>query len=311
MRSVRSIQAVVLTILLLLPLALSACGASGAGSGGDGGKKPTALTSFYPLYFLTTSIAGDRFAVRNLVPAGTEPHDWEPSARDMAALRDAAVFVYNGAGFDAWAPKAIAANRSSKRIDVEATQGLPLAAAEGAEAKEFPNDPHVWLDPLLFKEMAAKVADALTRADPAGKETFAANLAALQGRLDELHGAYTSGLRDCARRELVTSHAAFGYLARRYGLEQIAVEGLAPDEEPTPARIAEVTRTARERGATHIYFETLVIPRVAETIAREIGAQTLVLDPLEGLDDEKSGREDYVSVMTANLANLRTGLGCR
>ena len=306
MRSGRSIPAVVSTILLLLPLALSACGAGGAGSGGNGDRKPVALASFYPLYFLTSSIAGDRFAVRNLVPAGTEPHDWEPSARDMASLRDAAVFVYNGAGFDAWAPKAIAANRSSKRIDVEATQGLQLAAAEGE------NDPHAWLDPLLFKEMAAKVADALTRADPAGKETFAANLAALQRRLDELHGAYRDGLRDCARREIVTSHAAFGYLARRYGLEQIAVEGLAPDEEPTPARVAEIARTARARGATHIYFETLVSPRVAETIAHEIGAQTLVLDPLEGLDERQiETGEDYVTVMTANLANLRTGLGCR
>ena len=313
MQSVRSIPARILTILLLLAPILSACGAAGSGSGDTGGKKPTALTSFYPLYFLTTSIAGDRFAVRNLVPAGAEPHDWEPSTRDMAALRDAALFVYNGAGLDAWAPRAIAASRSTRRVDVEATQGLPLAPPEGEEAANYPSDPHAWLDPLLFKQMAAKVADGLTRADPAGKETYAANLAALQRRLDDLDQAYASGLRDCARREIITSHAAFGYLARRYGLEQIALEGVSPDAEPTPARLAEVARIARERGATYIYFETLVSPKVAETLAHEVGAQTLVLDPLEGLDEKggQGGKEDYVSVMTANLANLRTGLGCR
>lgn len=290
---------------VLAPLLLGACGVTGAG----GDKKPVALTSFYPLYFLTATIAGDRMTVRNLVPAGAEPHDWEPSTRDMASLKDATLFVYNGAGFDAWAPKAIAAAPARRRIDLEATSGLPLAPAQGEQAKESAHDPHVWLDPLLAKDLAARIAGALTQAEPAGKEVYAANLTALQGRLDTLDGAFKRGLSDCARREIVTSHAAFGYLARRYGLTQIAVEGLAPNAEPTPARVAEVARLARERGVTYIFFETLVSPKIAETIAREIGAQTLVLDPLEGLAE--GSKEDYVTVMEANLANLRTALGCR
>ena len=161
----------------------------------------------------------------------------------------------------------------------------------------------------MAQEVAKKIAEGLIKADPAGKATYEQNLAALIAKLGELDQQFAAGLRTCDRREIITSHAAFGYLARRYGLEQIAVEGLSPDSEPTPARIAEVTRTARDRKATHIFFETLVSPKVAETIAREIGAQTLVLDPLEGVQDEKT--ESYLTVMGGNLANLRVALGCR
>jgi zinc transport system substrate-binding protein len=296
-------------VFLLVVTALSACGAGG-------NKKPVALTSFYPLYFLTAAIAGDRMEVRNLVPAGAEPHDWEPGTRDTAALKGARVFAYNGAGFEAWAAKALDAAPSKTRVAIEATSGLSLLPPPGEEGAAFPNDPHVWLDPVLAKEMARKIADGLTQADPDGRAVYAQNLATLQGRLDRLDAGFKAGLGTCARKEIVTSHAAFGYLARRYGLEQIAVEGLAPDAEPTPARIAAVAETARARGATHIFFETLVSPRVAETIAREIGAQTLVLDPLEGLREEGGqgpgqGQQDYFSVMNDNLANLRTALGCR
>lgn len=283
-------------------LLLSACG------GGSG--KPVVLTSFYPLYYFTTQIAGDRATVRNLAPTGAEPHDWEPKAKDVADIRNAAVFIYNGAGLEHWVDKTLDAAKSSKRVDVAATAGLALLPPPpGEAAADFPNDPHVWLDPLLAREVAGKIAAGLIKADPAGKATYEQNLAALVAKLDGLDTEFKDGLRTCDRREIITSHAAFGYLTRRYGLEQIAVEGLAPDAEPTPARIAEVTKTARERKATHIFFETLVSPKVAETVAREIGAQTLVLDPLEGVGDEQ--KQTYFTVMGENLANLRTALGCR
>lgn len=290
--------------LLTLPLLLGAC--AGVGSSG----KPQVLTSFYPLYYLTAQIAGDRAEVKNLVPAGTEPHDWEPSARNVADIKKASVFVYNGAGFETWVPKTLDAAKNERRVVIEATAGLSLASPPpGAAAGEFTSDPHIWLDPTLAKTIATNIAAGLTKADPDGKATYDRNLADLLMRLDRLDGAFKAGLAACDRKEIITSHAAFGYLARRYGLEQIAVEGLAPDSEPTPARIAAVTKIARERGATTIYFETLVSPRVSETIAREVGATTLTLDPLEGVQDEKV--QTYFTVMEENLRHLQTGLGCR
>lgn len=301
--TVRQFRAIWLAAIVL-PLILSACG------GSSGSSKPLIVTSFYPLYYLTAQIAGDRAEVRNLVPAGAEPHDWEPSARDVADIQKAALFVYNGAGFESWVDKTLDAAKSSKRVVIEATQGLPLTPPPpGEEGKTFASDPHVWLDPTLAKLIAIRIADGLAKSDAAGKDVYTRNLDDLIKRLDDLDGKFKDGLRECARREIITSHAAFGYLARRYGLEQIAVEGLAPDAEPTPARIVEVAQLARARGATTIFFETLVSPNVAETIAKESGAKTMVLDPLEGVKDEKT--QTYFTVMNDNLANLRTALGCR
>ncbi len=300
----RSIRGFTLALWLALPLLLSACG-----GGGDSGK-PMALTSFYPLYYFTSQIAGDRMEVRNLVPSGAEPHDWEPKPKDVADISKAAVLIYNGAGLEHWIDSVLDSAKSDKRVDIVATDGLTLLPPPpGEHDADLTNDSHVWLDPTLAKEVARKIADGLIKADPAGKATYEQNLAALVAKLDGLDTQFKDGLRQCDRREIITSHAAFGYLTRRYGLEQVAVEGLSPDSEPTPARIAEVTEIARERKATHIFFETLVNPQVAETIAREIGAQTLVLDPIEGVKDEKT--QTYFTVMGDNLANLRTALGCR
>jgi zinc transport system substrate-binding protein len=302
--AMRAIRALLPAILLALTLLLAACG----GSGGSG--KPVVITSFYPLYYFASQIAGDRMEVRNLVPAGAEPHDWEPKARDVADITKAAVLIYNGAGLEHWVDATLESAKSDRRVDIKATEGLTLLPPPpGEEGQTMTNDPHVWLDPTLAREVARKIADGLIKADPAGQAIYEQNLAALIAKLDGLDTQYKDGLRTCDRREIITSHAAFGYLARRYGLEQIAVEGLAPDAEPTPARLAEVTKIARERNAGYIFFETLVSPKVAEAVANEIGAQTLVLDPLEGVKDEKT--QTYFTVMGDNLANLRTALGCR
>jgi zinc transport system substrate-binding protein len=298
----RTLRGFLMAFMLALPLLLAACG------GGNSGK-PVVLTSFYPLYFFASQIAGDRLEVRNLVPSGAEPHEWEPKAQDVAAISKAAVLIYNGAGFEPWIDATLDSAKSEKRVNVVATEGLTLLPPPPGEDGDLTNDPHVWLDPTLAKEVARKIAAGLIVADPAGKATYEQNLAALVAKFDGLDTQFKDGLRTCDRREIITAHAAFRYLTRRYGLEQIAVEGLAPDSEPTPARIAEVTETARARKATHIFFETLVSPKVAETIANEIGAQTLVLDPIEGVKDEKT--QTYFTVMGDNLANLRTALGCR
>jgi len=250
-------------------------------------------------------VAGDRAEAQALVPPGVEPHDWEPSPRDVSLVQRAAVFVHTGTGLDAWASRLVGGLGSRTEV-VDAARGLSLLS-QGASV-----DPHVWLDPTLARAQAQTIAEGLTRADPAGAPVYRENAAKLTARLDALDRAFADGLRDCARRELVTSHAAFAYLARRYGLIQLPVMGIAPEAEPNPADLAAIVRTARERHVTHVFFEPLVSPRLAQTLEREIGATTLPLDPIEGVSREQAAADaGYVELMQANLATLRTGLGCR
>jgi len=250
-------------------------------------------------------VAGDRAEAQALVPPGVEPHDWEPSPRDVSLVQRAAVFVHTGTGLDAWASRLVG-GLGSRTEGVDAARGLSLLS-QGASV-----DPHVWLDPTLARAQARTIAEGLTRADPAGAPVYRENAAKLAARLDALDQAFAAGLRDCARHELVTSHAAFAYLARRYGLIQLPVMGIAPEAEPNPADLAALVRTARQRHVTHVFFEPLVSPRLAQTLAREIGATTLPLDPIEGVSREQAAADaGYVELMQANLATLRTGLGCR
>ena len=171
-------------------------------------------------------------------------------------------------------------------------------------------DPHVWLDPTNVARIAAAVAARLAEVDPAHRTDFEANLATLTADLTGLDHDFAQGLKTCARREFITSHAAFGYLARRYGLEQIAISGLSPEAEPSPARVAEVHNQAREHHITTIFYETLVSPAVAKSIAGDLGLRTDVLDPIEGITDQSRG-SDYVAVMRSNLAALQEANECR
>ncbi|HEV3350019.1 MAG TPA: zinc ABC transporter substrate-binding protein [Methylomirabilota bacterium] len=272
---------------------------------GPAPTRPLVVTTIFPLWDLTRHVAGDRAEAQALVPPGVEPHDWEPSPRDVSLVQRAAVFVHTGTGLDAWASRLVGGLGSRTEV-VDAARGLSLLS-QGASV-----DPHVWLDPTLARAQTQTIAEGLTRADPAGAPVYRANAAKLAARLDALDQAFAAGLRDCARLELVTSHAAFAYLARRYGLIQLPVMGIAPEAEPNPADLAAIVRTARERHVTHVFFEPLVSPRLAQTLAREIGATTLPLDPIEGVSREQAAADaGYVELMQANLATLRTGLGCR
>ena len=272
---------------------------------GPAPTRPLVVTTIFPLWDLTRHVAGDRAEAQALVPPGVEPHDWEPSPRDVSLVQRAAVFVHTGTGLDAWASRLVGGLGSRTEV-VDAARGLSLLS-QGASV-----DPHVWLDPTLARAQTQTIAEGLTRADPAGAPVYRANAAKLAARLDALDQAFAAGLRDCARHELVTSHAAFAYLARRYGLIQLPVMGIAPEAEPNPADLAALVRTARQRHVTHVFFEPLVSPRLAQTLAREIGATTLPLDPIEGVSREQAAADaGYVELMQANLATLRTGLGCR
>jgi zinc transport system substrate-binding protein len=189
---------------------------------------------------------------------------------------------------------------------VNAAGGLDLLRVGGV------TDPHVWLDPTLARAQVRAIAAGLEQADPEGRAVYAENARAFAARLDALDRDLAAGLADCARREIVTSHAAFGYLARRYRLTQVPLMGLSPEAEPSPADLAAIVRTARRLRVTHIFFETLVSPRLAETVSREVGATPLALDPIEGVGRAQAAAGvGYVDLMRANLAALRVALACR
>jgi zinc transport system substrate-binding protein len=284
------------TVLVLISaLALTACG----GSGSAGGDKTKVDAAFYPLAWAAERVGGKDVEVRNLTQPGVEPHDVELSPRDVEDIRSADIVLYLGSGFQPAMEEAV---DGAEGETIDLLQGLQLRRPEEAEGK-LTADPHVWLDPLRYAEIVQTIADELGHSG---------HTPPLVEDLKDLDTEFREGLATCERREIVTTHASFGYLAQRYGLEQIPLTGLSPEAEPTPRDLERTVDQVRESGATTIFFETLISPRIAEAVAREMGAKTDVLNPLEGLSDEELRRgETYLSVMRENLASLRRALSCR
>jgi zinc transport system substrate-binding protein len=280
---------------LLVVVAFAGCG--GSNDGGEASNK-LVVAAFYPLAWAAGQIASPDADVVNLTPPGAEPHDVELSPGDVESVHDADLVLYLGGGFQPALEHALA-GRSGRSVDL--LEDRTLRKGSGTEG-DATADPHVWLDPRLFAGIVREIGRALGRPEPAAE---------LAVKLRTLDRELQAGLERCERREIVTSHAAFGYLARRYGLEQIALTGLSPGAEPSPGDLVRLVDAVRASGATTVFFETLVPPDLAETVAREAGAKTAVLDPLEGLTQaELDAGEDYFSVMRANLAALRKALGC-
>jgi zinc transport system substrate-binding protein len=293
---VRRILAVAAVAAAVLASATGACGRSSGPR--DGGGSVDVVAGFYPLAEAASRVGGDRVSVQNLTPAGVEPHDLELKPSQVDALEDADVVVYVGGGFQPAVAK-VATRRGAGSVDA-------LEAAAGGD-----EDPHFWLDPTRLASAVDAIAAALGEVDPAGRATFEANAAAYRAELATLDDELSAGLANCERRELVTSHAAFSYLAKRYDLTQLAIAALSPSAEPSAARLAELSSAIKAHHATTVFSEELVSPRVAEALAREAGVKTAVLSPLEGLTkSEQAAGDDYASVMRRNLAALRTALGC-
>ncbi len=299
------IRGTLLTMVVMV--ALGACG--GGADEAAGGRRVKVVASFYPLFEAAQRVGGAGVVVTNLTPAGSEPHDLELNSRQVDRIEDADVVVFLGQGFQPALEKAAARAKGTK-VDILGDVGALLPAPAGDDKLNV--DPHVWLDPRLFKQIVAGVAGALIAADPANRAMYEANAGAYARELDDLDAAFAAGLATCARRVVVTSHAAFGYLAGRYGLTQEAIAGLEPESEPSPQRLADLASRVRAEGTTTIFYETLVSPKVARALAREADVGTGVLDPLEGLSDAdaKAGRT-YVSAMRENLGALRSALACR
>jgi zinc transport system substrate-binding protein len=302
---------------MLMLLAATGCVSGGPASKASTSDQLTVVTAFYPLQFVAQRVAGVQATVINLTQPGAEPHDLELSPRQVASLTTASLVIYEK-GFQPAVDEAVLQSENQQVIDTTTivplrpltlTGGDDLDAERRHSNRDSALDPHVWLDPTALDRIARVVAKRLSTIDPDHAAEYARNAATLDKQLRTLDRSFRAGLAHCARGEFITTHAAFGYLARRYHLTQIPITGISPDAEPSPIRIAAVQRLAVAHGLTTIFSETLVSPAVAQAIAGDLGLVTDVLDPIEGITDQSRG-DDYLSVMSANLAALRKAGGC-
>lgn len=291
-------------------------------------EKLQVSASFYPLAFLAERIAGDAATVTQVIPTGVEPHDYEPTPQQLSAVYDSKVLVMNGQGLDPWAKKSHEQLTARGVAIVSATEGDDLLPAmdedeheeksedehedEDLHAHDGEFDPHIWLDPVLMQSIAVRVRDAFIAADPAKADTYEANTDALIADLKALDAHFRANLRSCAQKKVIVSHDAFRYLAERYGFETLALAGFSPGEEPSPKKMAEIIDTAKREQLKVIFFETLVSPKLAESVANGAGARVLVLNPLEGLtSDDRANNRTYLTIMEDNADNLALALECQ
>ncbi len=273
------------------------------------------VASFYPLAQFAAAVGGDRVLVTTIIPAGVEPHDYEPTPRDVTAVYTAKLFISNGGGLDPWADKI---QPEAVSLDVKTLQMaslFELRSLDGTADKPDQAasvDPHIWLDPVLAERQVEAIRDALTTIDPAGKDVYASNTATYLTQLQSLDEQYRSGLADCALDTIVSSHDAFGYLGDRYGFTILPVAGVSPDQEPTLDRLSALIRMVEEQKIPVVFFETLASPKIAQTLAAEAGAKTEVLNPIEGVSaaDQVAGIT-YLSLMQENLGRIKSALECK
>lgn len=297
---------------------LSGCSQSEAASdkGGsdgsdNGGKKLNVAASFYPMYDFAKKIGGAHVAVSCLVPAGTEPHDWEPSPTDIASIEDSDLLVYNGASMEHWIDDVKNASDGSLAY-CEASEGIDLRAGEAEDDEEDDGpiyDPHVWLSPANAKIEMGNIRDALSKIDPEHASDYDANYTEFSGKLDELDTQFREKLSTVPNKTIVVSHEAFGYLCDAYGLTQVAITGMDAEGEPDAQTMASIIDQVKATGIKTIFGEELVSQKVAKQIADATGAECKVLNPIEGLEQsEIDAGEDYFSVMRSNLDELVAAL---
>ena len=302
-----------------LVLVVASCGGN-SGSGdvaverGEASEQRDVVAAFYPLVFVAEQVGGEHVTVRDLTPPGADSHDLELSPRDVVMLQEADLIVYL-AGFAAALDQAIQPLASEQVFDVASSARLNHEEGHDEEGHDEEHhehggiDPHFWLDPMRLADVADATAVRFAELDPDNAESFQQNAASLRVQLEDLDDDFQQGLADCARVDLVTAHRSFGYLANRYGLNQVGIAGLSPDQEPSAGRLAVVADFVQDNQVGVIYYESLVDPGVAQAVANETGAATDVLDPLETLSETADG-DDYFQVMRSNLAALRSGLEC-
>lgn len=306
-------------------VSLSACSSSGPATAGDKDGKVTVVASFYPMEYLAREIGGDHVSVSNMTKPGVEPHDLEISPRQTAELGEADMILYlkglQPAVDEAVAQAGVKNTVDATRLTALEDHGTTVGPGHGGESgagheaghksgggQDAASDPHIWLDPVRYAEVAKGVGKALEKADPTHAADYRKNTDGLVAKLSKLDKEFSEGLRNRSTDTFITTHAAFGYLAERYGLDQEAISGIDPESEPSPARIRQLHGIAGKEKVGTVFFETIASDKTARTLAKDTGLKTDVLDPLEGITPKSQGH-DYLEVMQANLRNLQKALG--
>ena len=308
---------------VLLPVLLTACGGQEKKEASSN-EKIQVMTTFYPMYEFTKQVVGDKGDVELLIPAGTEPHDFEPSAKDLAKISDSDVFVYNSPELETWTDNLTDTIDTKQTEIIQASKDIKLMEGTEHDHEEAHDhdtqeheehghshelDPHVWLDPALAIKEVETIRDQLSKKYPDDKAAFEKNAASYIDELKKLDEEFQTAFKDAKNKTFVTQHAAFGYLANQYGLTQEAIAGISPDQEPSPSRLSELKHYVDDNQVKVIYFEENASSKVAETLSKETGVKLEVLNPLESLTDKqiKDG-EDYLSVMRENLTALKESI---
>ena len=308
------LRAIVAGAVVTATLALAGCDGSSATGAGNG--KLDVVTSFYPLEFIARSVGGDAVNVTTLTAPGVEPHDLELTPKQVGSIATAKLVVYEK-DLQPAVDEAVDQNAKDAGFDISPAAQLEATGADFEEHgvipaahKENALDPHFWLDPVRYGEVVKAIEEKLVSLDSANATGYHERAKALLGQIGKLDTEYKTGLADCKLNTFVTSHEAFAYLAKRYGLTMVGIAGFTPDAEPTPSRIKEVQDIVKAQGVSTIFYEELVSPKVADTIANDVGVKTAVLSPIEGLSDANS-KETYLTLMQQNLQELRTANGCK
>ncbi len=280
-------------------------------------------TSIYPLYDVAAKIAGDKSDVKLLVSPGTEVHSYEPTPREIADLESADIFFYNGLDLEPWADKIV------NNLEGEGITSINFSVSSGMELIEFGQvdhyhgqeinsdhnihhgnyDPHLWLDPMNMKSIAKRVKEEFIILDPDNQGVYQSNYEQFIDKINALDQEYKKILANRKQDYILVSHAAFGYLAHRYDLEQLAVAGISPHQEPSPRVLADLTKEAEHHGLEFIFMETIANPKTAETLAAEADLRVLTLHTIGSLTvEEMNEGQDYFSLMRENLSNLEKAL---
>lgn len=307
--------------ILATSLFLAACGASNQSeqSGTSAStEKIQAIATFYPMYEFTKEVLGDEGEVELLIPAGTEPHDYEPSAKDVAKISQADAFVYNSEELETWVDS-IEDSLDDTTLVIEASEKIDLIESaddhdhdhdeDHDHDHDHEKDPHVWTDPVMAIKEVETIRDQLSEKYPDKKAAFEKNAAAYIEKLQELDDEFRAAFADAENTTFVTQHAAFGYLAKQYGLTQKSIAGISPDQEPSPSRLAELKHYVEDHGVKVIYFEENANKKVAETLSKETGVKLAVLNPLESLTTQQmEDGETYLTIMRKNLEALKESI---
>lgn len=312
-------------------LLVTACGQNKSASTTDANgstEKLEIMTTLYPLADFTKKIGGTHVEVDSILPPGANAHTFEPTPKTMIKLADSDLFIYMGAGLEGFADSAAKTLKDGEVELVEASEGVTFEVfqsnhdhdhndhdeEESQQSEEQHNDhgdvdPHVWLDPILAIDLADHIKSKLIQAKPEAKEDFEKNFQELKQRLEKLDQSYQHMVKQVERKEILVSHAAYGYWEHRYGLEQISVSGLSPTNEPTQNQIKEIIEETREHEIKYILFEQNVSTKPAKTIKKQLDLEILYLHNLSVLTEENvKNKEDYFSLMEHNLSTLQKAL---